>query len=206
MLTVTVLPPDYTGIFTDLASLPTLAVPSLGGILTGLPTALPSIALPSLGLSLSLPTVLPSLSLDLPTSLPFSVPTAIPTGLLPSITLPTISIPVSALLPTSFLAGPTPTPVAYTCAEHDGQTIYENGLLYVLSCGAQAAGDIYAAVTANNTFNDCFTACDQFGSLLGALFCTGFSYVPDASGGGTCLLQNSVAQDLVFGESGRFHG
>lgn len=243
ILTVTVLPPDYTGSFTNLAGLPTLSVPSLidTGLLSLLPTALPNLptvlpslslglptALPSLSLglptavpsltlglptvlpslSLGLPTALPSLSLEIPTALPsltlpLSLPTEIPTNLLPSVTLalPTISIPASALLPTSLLAGPTPTPVTYTCPEYDGQTIYENGLLYVLSCGAQAVGDVYAAVAAERTFNDCFTACDKFGSSFGALFCTGFSFVPEASEGGTCYLHNSIAQDLVAGES-----
>ncbi|KAK4501787.1 hypothetical protein PRZ48_007596 [Zasmidium cellare] len=185
VLTLTVIPPDYTGSLISLPislwpSLPTLSVP---------PISLPSISIPDLSITvppltgisgLPLPTINPSATLD----------------------LPTLSLPISALLPTIPL--PSGTPVSYTCPEQDGRLIIQNLLPYVVDCGATPTGTVFTSVPATNSFNDCFQQCDRASTDQGAKYCTGFYYegVTDGDGAGTCYLQNSVAQGFSNSTAG----
>ncbi|CAK3938600.1 Hypothetical predicted protein [Lecanosticta acicola] len=184
-VTVTLLPSDYSG---SLLSIPTNIWPSL-------PTLSNPVALPTISLGISVPTQLPSLS---PPAI--SVLSTIPPlqSLLPSgaLDLPTITLPLSASVPTIPL--PSGTPVSYACPEDDLTVIIENQLPYVLRCSATAVGNTYAQVLAADSFNDCFLHCDQSSTDGGAGYCTGFYYegVADGEGAGTCYLQNSVLQAL----------
>ncbi|KAF2171145.1 hypothetical protein M409DRAFT_19116 [Zasmidium cellare ATCC 36951] len=178
VVTLTVLPSDYSGSLISLASslwpsLPTFSVP-------GLPS-LPPISIPDL--SITIPPLTGSSRLPLPTINPSG-----------TLDLPTLSLPVSALLPTVPL--PSGTPVSYTCPEADGKLIIQNLLPFVVDCGATATGTVYTSVPAVDTFNDCFSQCDRSGTDQGAKYCTGFYYegATDGDGAGTCYLQNSVSQ------------
>ncbi|KAK0820643.1 hypothetical protein LTR75_001521 [Friedmanniomyces endolithicus] len=104
----------------------------------------------------------------------------------------------SATVPTS--AGATETAVSYSCPANDGQTISQNGLAYVLSCGgALSPGTSYAAAAAATSFDDCFGQCDQSSTTQGAMYCTGFTYIgaTNGAGPGVCYLYNNVGEGFV---------
>ncbi|KAK0921454.1 hypothetical protein LTR91_014010 [Friedmanniomyces endolithicus] len=114
----------------------------------------------------------------------------------------TVQILSSATAPTS--AGATETAVSYSCPANDGQTLSQNGLAYVLSCGgALLSGTSYAAAAAANSFDDCFPQCDQSSTTQGAMYCTGFTYTgaTNGAGPGVCYLYNNVGEGFVAGNS-----
>ncbi|KAI6799246.1 hypothetical protein KC361_g3042 [Hortaea werneckii] len=163
-------------------------------------TALP---LPSLDIS----TALPLPSLDVRSALPpsFSVPIFEPvtTGE-PYIPYPSISAvqTLASAIPTSVI----PVQTSYSelvCPENDGQLVSENGPTYVVGCGKGVSGVPYSADQASNSFDECFTECDESSTTQGAQYCTAFLYLGavNGEGMGTCYLYNDVGAAFVRGNS-----
>ncbi|KAI7089509.1 hypothetical protein KC356_g2367 [Hortaea werneckii] len=185
---------------------PTLPVSSLGisnvlpSSVLDITTALP---LPSLDTSTALP--LPSLDVSSALPLSFSVPIFEPvtTGE-PYIPYPSISAvqTLASAIPTSVI----PVQTSYSelvCPENDGQLVSENGPTYVVGCGKGVSGVPYSADRASNSFDECFTECDESSINQGAQYCTAFLYLgaADGEGMGTCYLYNDVGAAFVRGNS-----
>ncbi|RMY80694.1 hypothetical protein D0862_12625 [Hortaea werneckii] len=184
----------------------TLPVSSLGisnvlpSSVLDITTALP---LPSLDVSTTLP--LPSLDLNSALPLSFSMPIFEPgtTGE-PYIPYPSISAvqTLASAIPTSVI----PVQTSYSelvCPENDGQLVSENGPTYVVGCGKGVSGVPYSADQASNSFDDCFTECDESSTTQGAQYCTAFLYLGAANGDGigTCYLYNDVGAAFVRGNA-----
>ncbi|KAI7487218.1 hypothetical protein KC351_g2754 [Hortaea werneckii] len=190
----------------SLDTTPTLPVSSLG-ISNVLPssylditTALP---LPSLDISTALP--LPSLDVSSALPLSFSLPIFEPiTAGEPYIPYPSISAvqTLASAIPTSVI----PVQTSYSelvCPDNDGQLVRENGPTYVVGCGKGVSGIPYSADQASNSFDECFTECDESSTTQGAQYCTAFLYLGAANGEGmgTCYLYNDVGAAFVRGNS-----
>ncbi|TKA24630.1 hypothetical protein B0A50_06390 [Salinomyces thailandicus] len=133
---------------------------------------------------------------------PGSPATTIPYSYMAYPSVSTVQTLSSATVPTSL--GPTETAYAeLSCPSSDGQVITENGVSYVIGCDEGVTGISYLTEPAANTFNDCFSQCDQMSTGEGALYCTGFLYlgVTSGAGPGTCYLYNDVGKAFVTGNS-----
>ncbi|RMY35431.1 hypothetical protein D0866_04609 [Hortaea werneckii] len=220
------IPFSYLEITTALPSSPleiTTALPvSSLGISDVLPssyldvtTALPvssldiSTALPSP--SLDIATALPLPSLDISSALPFSfsVPILEPGTTGESTSIPSIpppSIPAVQTLASAIPTSVVPLQTSYSelvCPADDGQLVSENGPTYVVGCEKGVSGVPYSADQASNSFNDCFTECDESSTTQGAQYCTAFLYLGAANGDGmgTCYLYNDVGAAFFGGNS-----
>ncbi|RMZ33590.1 hypothetical protein D0859_02258 [Hortaea werneckii] len=185
---------------------PTLPVSSLG-ISNVLPSSVLDIttALPLTYLDITTALPLPSLDVSSELSLSFSVPIFEPgtTGE-PYIPYPSISAvqTLASAIPTSVI--PVQTSYAeLVCPENDGQLVSENGPTYVVGCGKGVSGVPYSADQASNSFDDCFTECDESSTNQGAQYCTAFLYLGAVNGDGvgTCYLYNDVGAAFVRGNS-----
>ncbi|GAB1737069.1 hypothetical protein NU219Hw_g754t2 [Hortaea werneckii] len=177
-----------------------------------------ALSLPSLDITTVLPVsslgisnVLPSSYLDISTTLPssFSVPILEPgtagEGMsIPSITYPSLSAvqTLASAVPTSVL----PVQTSYSeivCPADDGHLVSEDGPTYAIGCGKGVSGVPYSADQASNSFNDCFTECDESSTTQGAQYCTAFLYLGAANGDGmgTCYLYNDVGPAFINGNS-----
>ncbi|KAI7285431.1 hypothetical protein KC345_g1714 [Hortaea werneckii] len=185
---------------------PALPVPSLGisnvlpSSILDITTALP---LPSLDVTTALP--LPSLDLSSALPLSFSVPVFEP-GTTGEPYIPYPSISAVQTLASAIATSIIPVQTSYSelaCPENDGQLVSENGPTYVVGCGKGVSGVPYSADQASNSFDDCFTECDESSTNQGAQYCTAFLYLGAANGDGvgTCYLYNDVRAAFVRGNS-----
>ncbi|TKA62036.1 hypothetical protein B0A55_10884, partial [Friedmanniomyces simplex] len=90
-------------------------------------------------------------------------------------------------------ATPTVSPNQFACPANDNQTVTDsNGVSYQLSCGYDTDGGTYVQF-AVNTFDDCFSYCDNTATGQGAMVCSAFTYSggADGVGSGQCFLKNA---------------